>query len=80
MQQITAVILFSLLVATYIIFHPSRDGDDTNSDDFPRDNSETVQYFANRNNLVNVLSGRAVSANAVGLEGQVKNVKVKQLY
>ena len=74
------MIIFSLLVTTYIIFHPSRDGDDTNSDDFPRDNSETVQYFANRNNLVNVLSGRVVSANAAGLEGQVKNIKIKQLY
>ena len=74
MQQITAVIIFSLLVAAYIIFQPSSDGDDNNSDDFPRDNSETVQYFANRNNLVNVLSGRVVSANAEGLEGHVKSV------
>ena len=74
MQQITAVLIFSLLVAAYIIFQHSSDGDDTNSDDFPRDNSETVQYFANRNNLVNVLSGRVVSANAGGLEGHVKSV------
>ena len=74
MQQITAVIISSLLVATYIIFQPSSDGDDNNSDDFPRDNSETAQYFANRNNLVNVLSGRVVSANAGGLEGHVKSV------
>ena len=62
------------MVAAYIIFQPSSDGDDTNSDDFPRDNSETVQYFANRNNLVNVLSGRVVSENAEGLEGHVKSV------
>ena len=64
MPQITAVIILSLLVAAYIIFQPSSsDGDNTNSDDFPHDNSETVQYFANRNNLVNVLSGRGVSEN-----------------
>ena len=74
MQQITAVIIFSLLVAAYIIFQPSSDENNTNSDDFPRDNSETVQYFANRNNLVNVLSGRVVLLNAEGVEGQKKGL------
>ena len=68
------MLILSLLVAAYIIFQPSSDENNTNSDDFPRDNSETVQYFANRNNLVNVLSGRVVSANAGGLEGHVKSV------
>ena len=76
MQQITAVIILSLLVATYILFRPSSDENTTNNDDFPRDNSEPVKYFANRNNLVNVLSGRGVSANAAGFEGQVKSSAV----
>ena len=68
------MIIFCLLVAAYILFRPSSDENTTNNDDFPRDNSEMVKYFANRNNLVNVLSGRVVSANAVELEGQVKSV------